>query len=122
MPYTNPAAASPNTTCLKPDATTARRVSSVIPAPIRNSATALTERLAITALDPVRKKNGASGRMAPSANRTNDVTAASHADPPSSCGSIPSSSRASVSSAFSRLAISRRASARACSSGSPFAW
>jgi hypothetical protein len=39
------------------------------------------------------------GRIAPPANRKNDVIAAVQAEPPSSDGSMLSSSRASVSSA-----------------------
>ena len=49
------------------------------------------------------------------------LAAACSADPPSSFGSMPSSSRASVSSADPSVAISRAATSRACVSPSPFA-
>ena len=77
---------------------------SVITAPSRKSPTALKPMLMNTAVMPLAKMKGATGRMAPAANKKNDVMAASHAEPPSSLGSMPSSSRASVSSAVSLLA------------------
>ena len=48
--------------------------------------------------------------------------AAAQAEPPSSSGSMPSSSRTSVSRAMSLLAIMRSASARASGSARPLAW
>jgi hypothetical protein len=54
---------------------------------------------ATTAGKPDAKMNGETGTIAPSANRQKEVIAATQADPPSSSGSMPSSSRASVSTA-----------------------
>ena len=48
---------------------------------------------------PERKTKGSTGRIAPSTKRAKDAPAATHGEPPSSPGSIPSSSRACVSSA-----------------------
>src|SRR3546814_5653402 len=48
---------------------------------------------------PPRKKYGATGNRAPQANRQNDEIAALQAEPPSSPGSTPRSSRTSMSSA-----------------------
>ena len=48
---------------------------------------------------PPTKKYGSNGTSAPAANSANEVPAATHAEPPRPSGSIPSSSRTSVSSA-----------------------
>lgn len=48
-------------------------------------------RLLRTAGVPMRKKNGITGMIAPIANKKKEAIAASHAEPPSSLGSIPSS-------------------------------
>ena len=74
-----------------------------------------------------RRRRRARNRARPERSRRprtgrNEVPAAVQAEPPSSSGSMPSSSRTSVSSAVSLLAIRRAASAFACASGSPFAW
>ena len=95
---------------------------SEVPAPRRARATPLAARLATTAVVPVRKKNGATGKIAPAAKRTKDETAAVQAEPPSSSGSMPSSSRASVSTAALPSLRRRSAMARAWSSLRPLAW
>ncbi|MPM51540.1 hypothetical protein SDC9_98289 [bioreactor metagenome] len=59
----------------------------------------LNRALNIIAAVPSRKKKGKTGNIAPIENKKKDVKAASHAEPPSSSGSIPSSSRARVSRA-----------------------
>ncbi len=56
----------------------------------------------MTAVMPLRRKNGSTGMMAPIEKSRNEVIAASQAEPPSSAGSMPSSSRESVSSALLR--------------------
>jgi hypothetical protein len=96
-------------------------VKTVISAPIAKRPTALRTALERTAEVPLRKKNARTGTIAPIAKSTNDVAAATVAEPPSSCGSMAISSRASVSRAVAWSAIWRRASARACSASSPLA-
>jgi hypothetical protein len=84
-------------------------------------AQALTTRLVTITAAPERKKNGATGKIAPSAKSRNDVPAAVQGEPPRSSGSMPSSSRTSVSSAVAGLAMMRAASSFALSAGRPFA-
>src|SRR5207237_6674206 len=98
-----------------------RPVKKLVAAPIRKRTAPLSARLVSTADDPVLKKKGATGKIAPAANRKNDAAAAVHGEPPRSLGSMPSSSRASVSSAVALFAIRRPASAFASCSDNPFA-
>src|SRR5690348_14733526 len=107
------AAANPTTSCLAPEKNQPRPVNREVPAPVTNSAEPLAIRLPRRACVPDQKKYGATGKIAPAAKSANDVTVAVHGEPPSSCGSMPSSSRASVSSAVDLLEInfSARASA-----------
>ena len=95
----------------------------MIAAPTTIRASELTTIEATTAPRPDAKKNGESGTIAPRANRKNDVSAATQAEPPSSSGSMPSSSRASVSTArpISPPVIDF-AMSRACSAVRPLAW
>ena len=60
--------------------------------------------------------------IAPMVNIANEATAATHADPPSSCGSNPSSSRAIASSAAISLLITRLARRPASSAVRPLRW
>ena len=94
-----PAAISPKATCRKPEYNAPRPVSSVIPTPIPNKANADKTALTTSPSIPDMKKNGATGIIAPSANRKNEAPAAPHAEPPNSSGLIPNSSRAIVSRA-----------------------
>src|SRR5713101_10207907 len=77
-PNVIPAASNPKRTCRKPQYSTPRPVSSEIPAPIPNRANAAKAALAATPQVPKRKKNGATGMIAPSANRQNEALAAAH--------------------------------------------
>jgi hypothetical protein len=95
-----PAAPSPSKSWRPPERQTGTPVKIVIAAPIANSATPLSARLARIAALTRASMNGKIGIIAPSANRKNDATAASRAEPPSSCGSRPSSSRASATLGF----------------------
>src|SRR5207245_2859933 len=94
-PKVTPAAASPRRSCRPPDRQTGRPVNSVIAAPIPKSASPLMAPLDATAAFPRVTRNGRIGTTAPTLKSRNDDAAASPADPPSSLGSIPSSSRAS---------------------------
>ena len=98
-------------------------MTTVIAAPTSINAAALTMIEATTAPVPEAKMNGKTGTIAPSAKRKNDVAAATQAEPPSSSGLIPSSSRASVSTAWasSPPTIDFDMS-RACSAVRPLAW
>src|SRR3546814_6925219 len=66
-------------------------------------------------------RNGSTGTIAPKANRPKDDAAADLGDPPGSDGSMPSSSRASMSTASPGLAVSRPARRRAARSSNPLA-
>ena len=76
----------------------------VIAAPMPKSPSALTTALATKARLPRATRNGRIGTSAPMAKSTNEVSAASHAEPPSWVGSMPSSSRARASIALLRSA------------------
>src|SRR5450759_2459235 len=67
--------------------------------PTAIKATALRTIEAATAGNPLATMKGATGTIAPSAKRQNEVPAATQAEPPRASGSIPSSSRARVSTA-----------------------
>ena len=82
---------------------------------------ALAATLVAVAAVPERKTKGRTGTVAPSVNGTNEATAATAAEPPSSSGSIPSSSRAMASSAVSSSLMMRSARARASRGGTPLA-
>ena len=84
------------------------------------SAAPLTITLTMTAELPLSRANGAIGMIAPRANRKNEVIAASQAEPPSSCGSMPSSSRESVSSAVDFVADQFVGEFARCVFGQPF--
>ena len=94
------AAASPKTICLRAVGRTGRPVNRVITAPMAKSIAELAITLRATAAVPEKRTNGMTGTIAPIVKSEKDVTAACHADPPSDSGSIPNSSRASVSSAL----------------------
>jgi exodeoxyribonuclease VII large subunit len=98
-----------------------RPVNRLISAPTVNNETAVSPTAHASLAWPAAKNaNGTSGMNAPAANDTNDEIAAPHGEP-SSPGLSPSSSRASVSSAFSGCATSRSAIVRASFAGMPFA-
>src|SRR5262249_13703263 len=67
----SPAAASPSRVCRPPERHAGRPVNSVIAAPIANSATLLTIRLATIAVVPPVTTNGSTGKIAPNANNRN---------------------------------------------------
>jgi hypothetical protein len=90
-----------------------------VSAPTVNSETAAIKPVATTAAVPLVKKNGINGSSAPSANIRNEETAAPHGDPRPSLGSMPSSSRAWVSSATFGSRISSVATRSARSAGIP---
>src|SRR6185312_6146422 len=87
-----------------------RPVNSEVPIAIRHKPQNVVPRLANIAARPPRKKYGATGKIAPKAKKQNDETAALQAEPPSSDGSTPKSSRTTVSSAV--RGVSDRCSAR----------
>ena len=70
------AAAMPNATCRSPDRSQLVPVTSVIAAPIPNSASVLRTALATTAVVPPTKKNGRIGTIAPTQKSENDEPAA----------------------------------------------
>ena len=94
------AATQPNTTWRAAENHALRPLKSDVSMPIAASAAALATTLAMTAVAPLAQMNGRIGNTAPNANSANDVPAALQGLPPSSAGSRPSSSRASVSSAL----------------------
>src|SRR5512138_3541126 len=122
IPQVPTAAMSPKSIWRIPDASTGRAVNRVIPAPSPKSATPDSERLPKIADDPVAKRNGSTGTIAPTAKSAKDVHAATHGEPPNSFGSMPSSSRAMTSSAPFRSVRMRFASAWLSRSSSPRAW
>src|SRR4029077_1605253 len=75
-PKVIPAASNPKTTCLVPEEKTFRPVSKAIPEPMPNRATVAQQMLTITPTSPDKKKNGATGMMAPSVNKQNEAPAA----------------------------------------------
>lgn len=91
-------------------------------APIPKSAATLSMTLTATAASPEKRANGTMGIEAPTAKSPKEYAAAPHAEPPSSSGSMPSSSLARVSSAVPRSETILAARARAWASGRPFAW
>ncbi len=81
--------------------------------PMPASTIPLRARLVPTAVQPLVKANGATGKMAPKAKRKKEAVAAPQAEPPKASGSMPSSSRARVSSAVDLSESSRSANALA---------
>src|SRR6185312_1348111 len=114
------AASAPSSSMRIPDASAPRPVNSDRVAPTPNSASAVSNPVIVSALARAAKMNGSKGIPAPTANDRNDDTAACQGDP-SSSGLSPSSSRASVSSAWSGSATRRFASRRASPGARPFA-
>src|SRR5882757_9769481 len=108
-PKVTAAAASPIASWRRPEKARLRPVKMLVTAPVANNARALTTTLAITALWPCSTKNGTTGNIAPIMNTKNEDAAADQAEPPSSCGLTPISSRTSVSSASCLFAITRSA-------------
>ena len=98
-PNVTAAASIPKMTCLPPERSALEPVTIVMATPTAIKATALRTIEATTAGNPLATMKGATGTIAPSAKRQNDVPAATQAEPPRASGSIPSSSRASVSTA-----------------------
>jgi hypothetical protein len=99
MAKVTPAADRPSTSCRSPVRHTDRPVRMVIAAPMPNSASALMATPTPSALQPLMNTNGNTGTTAPTAKSTNDVPAAVQGKPPSSAGSMQSSSRVRTSSA-----------------------
>ena len=96
-------------------------MSTVIAPPTVNSVTADIPADRATACSPDRKRNGISGTSAPRENITNEDAAAAHGEPSPSCMSIPSSSRACVSSAIRGSFITAREICSAVSASIPLA-
>jgi hypothetical protein len=100
MPYVAPAAPNPIANWRRPERDVERDVKRVIAAPIANSAKALALMLSGTALFAGSKANPVTGRSR-RPRTAKDDDAAVQADPPSSLGSMFSSSRAMTASARS---------------------
>ena len=119
-PKVIPAARRPRRICRPPDLQREELAVRLTPAPIPNKPNTLSMRLITTAVNPLVKMNGKTGIIAPMANRKKEVIAAPQAEPPRSFGSMPNSSRASVSRAVLLCCIKFAASSLAVFSSRPF--